>query len=156
MARNVIVIAPLAALNRGFFQNPTSSIGCSTRRSQAKKRQEQQPAGGEEREDRGAVQPAVGASITAYEERAEPGDRQGRADEVEAGRVGCPSSSGSGRCRASSPNHHDRDVHEEDRAPVEVLEEEPAGEGAERDADAGGRGPDPDGLRPLVEPGRRW
>ena len=40
---------------------------------------------------------------------------------------------------------HDRDVHEEHRAPVEVLEQEAAGERAEGGAEPGDAGPDADG-----------
>ena len=39
------------------------------------------------------------------------------------------------------PDDDDRDVHEEDRAPVEVLEQEAAGERPEHAAEAGGRRP---------------
>ena len=43
--------------------------------------------------------------------------------------------------RARAPIDDDRQVHEEDRAPVEVLEQEAAGERAERDADRRRRRP---------------
>ena len=49
---------------------------------------------------------------------------------------------------AREREHDHRDVHEEDRAPVEVLEQHAAGERAEGDADARGAGPDRD--RPLA------
>ena len=45
---------------------------------------------------------------------------------------------------------HDRQVHEEDRAPVEVLEQEATGERPERDADAGGAGPHADRPTALL------
>ena len=48
------------------------------------------------------------------------------------------------------PDHDDRQVHEEDRAPVEVLEQEAAGDRTERVADARDRGPHADRLAPLL------
>ena len=45
---------------------------------------------------------------------------------------------------------HDRQVHEEDRAPVEVLDQEAAADRADGDAEPGHRGPDADRLRPLL------
>ena len=143
-----MVIAALAALNLGFFQNRTSSIGCSTRRSHAKNVTSSSPPAKKNARIRGAVQPVGRALDDGVEDRAEPGDRQGGADEVEPGRVGVL------RVRDEEdaeqhPDHDDGHVHEEDRAPVEALEERAAGERAERDADPRGRGPDPDRLRPL-------
>ncbi len=65
IARNVIVIAALAALNRGLRQKRMSSIGWSTRRSHAKNAARSSPPAKKKARMRGAVQPPVGPSITA-------------------------------------------------------------------------------------------
>ena len=53
------------------------------------------------------------------------------------------------------PDDDDRDVHEEDRAPVEVLEQEPAGERAEHAGETGGRRPTRRSPCPARAPGTR-
>ncbi len=65
MAKNVIAIAALAPEKRGFFQNPTSSIGWSTRCSHQKNTSSRIPPPKKNTSVDVVVQPFVGASITA-------------------------------------------------------------------------------------------
>ena len=61
------------------------------------------------------------------------------------GRAAVPTGSfdvGMRKTPGEQADHDDRDVHEEDRAPVEVLEQEAAGERAEHAGEPGGAGPD--------------
>ena len=57
---------------------------------------------------------------------------------------------------ADERDHDDRQVHEEDRAPVEVLDEETAADRTERGRDACDRGPQPDGAAALLGRERCW
>ena len=99
--------------------------------------------------ERDAVQPPVApAADHAVDEGPEPDDRQRRAQRIEPALLGVPRFG----YRVREPGQgdgHDGQVHEEDRAPVEVLEQHAAGQRAEGDADAGRARPHRDRLLPL-------
>jgi hypothetical protein len=61
--KNVIVTAPLAALNRRLRNRARSSIGMGTRRSQTTKATNRTPAAAKPAMLRPAVQPRFGASM---------------------------------------------------------------------------------------------
>ena len=83
------------------------------------------------------------------DERREPDDRQRRADEVEPryGRVLRGRDQQHAREQAED---HDRDVHEKDRAPVEVLEQEASGQRTDGGTDPRRPGPYADRLPALA------
>ena len=108
-----------------------------------------------QRGQRDAVDPAVApAADDAVDERAQADHRQHRPERVE------PPVLGIARLGHDQPQPHqgerdDRQVHQEDRAPVEVLEQQPAGERPEGDADARRARPHRDGPLPLGRVGER-
>ena len=142
-AKNTSVTVRLAAVNRGLRKKRTSSIGCSTRRSQATKAVSASTATANAPRIGALVQPSLGASMmpqtsatspTIESPAPRPVDRQ----RLRAARVGHEEATGDQRA------DHDRHVHEEDRSPPEVLEEEATGDGTERDGHARDPGPDAD------------
>ena len=111
-----------------------------------RERAEQRHAGdaGDQRCRRG---PAVHRSLDhGVGDRDQPGDAQHGADRVHPRRV----LGAAGRHEAAAqPERQDdhRQVHQEDRAPREVVEQQSAGARPDRDAEARHAGPDPDRLR---------
>ena len=97
----------------------------------------------------GLPQPRSGASISAQTIALEAGDREARAGKVEPrrGHVARVRHQGDG---ADQRQRHDGHVDQEHAAPVEVLDQEAAGDRADRDADAGHRRPGGDRLRALL------
>ena len=148
-ARNVSVIAALAAENRGFLNSFMSSIGCVERSSQTKKRGEDQGThaeGGEHRRRRPAL---LRRLDDRPQDRAEADDRQDRADGVEPG-LGRVLRLGDQEVAGDEADDHDGHVDEEDRAPPEVGEQGAAGDRAHAEAERRDAGPDADGLAALV------
>ena len=92
---------------------------------------------------------ALGRLDQAPHDRGETRDREPRARAVEPWRLGVARLRDQER-GADRPDDDDRDVDEEDAAPVEVLDQAAAGDRADRDADAGHGGPDRDRLGTLV------
>jgi len=148
-AKNVTAIAPLAALKRGLAQNFRSSIGCSTRASHVKKAMSATAAIAKTRRVLPLVQPSLGASITAYSSAHRPTMERIAPTQSSRGAWGSRES-GIRKLAREQTERDDGQVHQEDRAPVEVLEQEPAGDGTECDANPRGCGPDGDRLRTFV------
>ncbi len=94
--------------------------------------------------------PAVGRRLDdGVEQRGETDDRQDRAEGIEPRRRGilrCGDEHDAG----DQTDDHDGHVHEEDRTPVEVLDEEAAGEGSEGAAQTGDAGPHADRPAALL------
>ena len=77
--------------------------------------------------------------------------RQGErgTEQIEAslvGILGLADQQGSG----DQQQHHDRNIDQEDRAPVEVFEQQPADDGTDGEAAGEGRSPDADGGAALI------
>ena len=86
--KNASVIAPLAALNRGFWKKCMLSIGLGVCSSHSRNADEQAGADGETGEHVGR-RPAVRRRLDDRpQERRQAGDRQQRADRVESGADG--------------------------------------------------------------------
>ena len=93
---------------------------------------------------------ALGRLDDAVDERHQRADRQQRARQRRSG-PGCGSRlSGTSRIAGGEGDERDGHVDEEDRGPVEVLEQQAAEERAEADADRGHAGPDADRLAALL------
>ena len=149
MAKNTSVIERLAAVNRGFLKKFTSSIGWSVVRSQTTKASSSTSPTVPTTIGLGAAPALRGGLDDGVEQGGEPGDRQDRAEGVEL--AGVRVLRGRDHEEAGEQaDDHDRDVHEEHRAPVEVLDQEAAGERPEGAAETGDAGPGADGLAPLV------
>ena len=150
MAKNVIVMAMLAAVNRRFLKKRTSSIGWSVCSSQATNGAEHQDAADEARHDH-RVGPALGRRL---DDRPQQGDEARRSTAPRrAGRGGGPSgraTAAAGTGPADEGDDAHRDVDEEHRAPPEVLQQEAADHRADGAAGAGDGGPDADGPAPLA------
>ena len=122
--RNTSVIAPLAALKRGFLKKRMSSIGWLECSSQTKNPPRTHEADDEAGEDLGRrSNPCVGASMIAH--RIEPSATIDRTAPTGS------SAAWDGSLRLGheeeaehEADDHDRHVHDEDRAPPEVLEQE--------------------------------
>ena len=148
-AKNAAAMDRLAALKRAFRNRRTSSRGCRTLRSHATNAARRPIPTAPPTMIRESVQPRWGASMMAQTTSATP------AAERTSPRWSMPPVFGITRGRDEEPAGDDgercqRQVHEEDRAPREVLEEVAAGHGAERHGDAGAGRPDPDGRCALL------
>ena len=139
MAKNTSVMAALAAREAGFSKKRTSSIGwsvCSSHDDERGRARRRRRRSADDR--RVDVQPLVGRldDRPQQRDRARRSTARRRSGRAAARRGPCEvGQRGSGRRRArrSTIGH----VHEEHRAPPEVLEQEAADHRAERDADAG-------------------
>ena len=149
MAKKVSVIAALAALNRGLRKKLKSSIGWSQWSSHQANAASRTAPTRKATMVVGSVQPFFGASMIAKSTVVETDDRQHGADRVEPG-CGRILGVGDEEDAGHQADGDDGQVHQEDRAPVEVLEQEAAGQRAERGAEPGRGGPDADGLAPLA------
>ena len=144
------LIEALAAENRGLRNSAMSSIGWS-----------RPPLPGDEgaasttARRRGPPRTVGRAPAPLWglddrpDDRDQPGDREAGSDRVEPAGLavaGLRDEPGAGDQRGDD----DRHVDPEDGAPVEVLEQDSAGERAEDDPDARHGGPGGDRLRPLV------
>ena len=137
MAKNVSVMATLAAVKRGFLKKRMSSIGWSVRSSQATKAPSSTRTGDERAERPGpTVQPLAGASMIAQSRATRPTMDSTAPARSSLGAVGS-FEVGTRKRPADEGEDHDRHVHQEHRAPREVLEQEAADQRAEGDADAG-------------------
>ncbi len=91
---------------------------------------------------------AAAQPLHAQDHAEQPGRRHQRADDVPG-----PGAVALGLGQQQPPHReadqHQRDVDEEDRAPPEVLQQEPAEQRPDRRADRGHGAPDADGQRPL-------
>ena len=123
-ARNVRVIAPLAAENRRVLEE--AHVEHRVRAVQLPQHEPDQHdhADRERTDTAGDVQPWLGRFDDRPQQRGEPDDRQHGAERVERGADGSRES-GMNRKPSTSAATHDRHVHEEHRAPPEVLEQKP-------------------------------
>ena len=152
MAKNTSVMPPeddARTGGSGTGAGRASGAGCAAPRSRTPRARRRRHA---EPHERRRAQPAVVRALDdGVDERAEPDDRQHRADRVER------------RCRGVLRLRHedppgdegdgdDRQVDEEHRAPPEVLEQQAGRDRSERRAGPGDAGPQGDRLGPL--PGR--
>ena len=149
IAKKMSMMPKLAAENRGFSNTWRLSIGWLDLSSHDANAPSTTTAITNAAMIVGA-RPALGRSFDdAVDQREQADDRQrprrrGRA----AGATG-HATSGAGTHPRSRRDRDDRQVHEEDRAPVEVLEQESSADRPQRDADAGDRGPVGDRATPL-------
>ena len=90
----------------------------------------------------------VGGLDDAEQQPAEADDREHRAERIELPSRGSREF-GTKKWPSTIAVEADRDVHEEHRAPREVLEEQAAAERSDGDAEPRHAGPDADRLRPL-------
>ena len=147
--KNAIVIAPLAALNRGFWKKWMLSIGLDVCSSHNRNVTSSPAPIAKPASTSGAVQPCDGASITAHRNVVSP------AMDSSAPRGSSRGEDGSLRFRneqiaEDQAEDHDRHVDEEHRAPPEVGEQYAATDRADADAECGHAGPDPDGTAALA------
>ena len=143
-----MVTAKLAALKRALVKMRRSTIGCELRSSKTTEApRSAAPDGCGAEGDR--AQPAMRRGLDdGVDDGDDAGHRQQSPDRVESPRVGVRR----GRHDQASGDErdgHDRQVHHEDRAPGEVLEQPPAQRRADRDPETGDRRPHGDGLGPL-------
>ena len=149
MAKNVIVMALLAAVNRGFLKNRMSSIGVGVCSSHVMNDAERDDADGKGADDE-RVAPALRRALDdAEQQRSEADDRQRRTERIEPALVrvtrrGDEEVAGDERQRA------ERQVDPEHRAPLEVAQEEAARHRAERHGETGEAGPHGDRSAPLT------
>ena len=149
IAKNTAEIAPLPALKRGFLKNRRSSIGSSVCSSHQKNAAATTAPAANTTTVLVAVQPLRRRLDHRVEQQAQI--RRSTATAPTGSSFGAAGSfeSGMRKTPGEDAERDDRQVHEEHRAPVEVLEQEPADQRAERDRDSGRRRPHADGLAPL-------
>ena len=139
---------PEATLNRRSANRCRSSIG--SRAVVSRHEQREGERGGTERGEGARIAPAVRRRLDdGVHEGSDPGDRQHRAGHVQRMAVGIAR-------RRHQPDagheggHHQGDVHEEDRSPPEVLEQQARTGRAEGGGARGHAGPRRDGPAPLL------
>ena len=151
MAKNVSVIALLAAVKRGFWKKRMSSIGWSVCSSQAMNDVDGDDADGEARRaPAGRSSPCAGPSMMPNSRRAEADDRQHARRAGRACRWLGSFDVGHEEVAGDEGDDADREVDPEHRAPREVLEQQAAGDRADGHAEAGEPGPDGDRPAPLA------
>ncbi len=154
-AKKASEIAALEALKRGLRKSAMSSIGDGARRSQATKTTSiDRRRTANAASTSASVQPRAGASIRPQISVAERDEGEHEAAQVQP-RCGLVAALGHEEAPGDQRDDHDRQVDEEDPAPVGVLDQPAAGDRADRDPDAGDAGPDPDRLAALVRGERR-
>ena len=149
MAKNVRVMVVAPTLNRRLAKNVHGQHGV---RVVALPGDEAEGEDGEHREaaHRAGRAPAVHRGLDdGVEQRGQGHDAEQGADGVQPTVVGVLRGGDQQRPGHDGQNH-DGHVDEEDRAPPEVLEQEPAHHRAEGGAGAGETGPDGDGPGPLL------
>ena len=149
MAKNVSVMALLAAVKRGFWKKRMSSIGVGVCSSQTMNDAIATMPTANEPSTSGSVQPFAGPSMMPKSSAPRP--------TIEST---APSGSRCAVARVLRGRHEEppgderqrdeRQVDPEHRAPLEVAQQQPAGDRADGDGEAGEAGPHGDGPAPLA------